>query len=203
MRETKKKSSIPIYGVAAAWVLYCLVFPLYRTWHFLVLAGVAALVYLILSAIFPGKTEFIEVAEEPKQTGDKEIDALLAEGGRAVTEMRALREAIPDQHILQKLDSIIAVTDKIFNKLFDDRSDYKQVRRFADYYLPTTVKLLHTYDRFGKSGITGENITGTQERIDKALDMILDSYNRFFDSLFQDQALDIETDIKVLESVLK
>ena len=85
----------------------------------------------------------------------------------------------------------------------EDHGDYKQIRRFADFHLPTTIKLLHTYDRFGKSGVRGENIAGTMTRIDTALDTILESYKKFFDSLYANQALDIETDITVLETMLK
>ena len=203
MIEVKKKSVVPVYGAAAAWVLYCLFFPLYRTWHFIVLACSAALAYVVLSAIFPGKTEYVEAPKEPERSGDEKIDALLADGERAVAEMQGLRDAIPAGHVRERLDDIIAVTDKIFKNLLDVPGDYKQVKRFADFFLPTTVKLLHSYDRFGKSGAQGENVTGAQEQIETALDTVLGSYNKFFDSLFQSQALDIETDIRVLENMLK
>ena len=201
--EFKKKSVVPVYGVAVVWVLYCLIFQLYKTWHFIVLACLAALSYVILSAIFPGKTEYIEIPVEPVRTGRDDIDSLLEEGERAVVEMRRLNNAIDGDHLKKKIEKIIVVTDKIFKDLIDDPDDYKQVRRFADFYLPTTIKLLHTYDRFGRSGVEGENITGTLERIETALDRILVSYEQFFDSLFENQALDIETDIVVLENMLK
>ena len=201
--DKKIKSVVPVYGVAVAWVLYCLFFPLYKTWHFVVLVCVAALFYIALSAIFPGKTEHIEAPEEPERTGDKSIDDLLQEGDRAVSEMRKLRGTIPGDILKDKIDDIIAITDKIFKDLLEDPDDYKLVRRFADYHLPTTIKLLHAYDRFGKSGVRGDNIGDTMERIDAALDTIRDSYIKFFDSLFENQALDIETDISVLESMLK
>ena len=97
----------------------------------------------------------------------------------------------------------IDITDKIFKKLLVEPKTYTQVKRFADLFLPTSVKLLGTYERFGQSGVTGENITGTMERIDTALDMTLTSYKKFYDSLFENQALDIETDITVLETMLK
>jgi len=203
MIEIKKKSVIPIYGVAAAWVLYCLIFPLYKTWHFVVPACLAVIAYVVLNIIFPGKTEVIEASEEPVRSGDERIDALLAVGENAVSEMRRLQKTIPGVAVGQKLDEIIAVIDKIFKKMLEEPDVYKQVKRFADFYLPTTIKLLHTYDRFGQSGVSGDNITGTMERIDTALCTILESYNKFFDSLFEHKALDIETDIKVLENMLK
>jgi len=203
MIEIKKKSVIPVYGVAVVWVLYCAFFPLYKTWHFVVLACAAALFYVFLSMVFPGKTVKIEVPAEPERTGDDKIDALLSEGGKAVAEMRGLRDSIGTASVKKKIDDIITVTDMIFQNLHHDPDDYTQVKRFADYYLPTTIKLLHTYSRFGQSGARGDNISGTMERIDSALDTIHDSYKKFFDSLFENQAIDIETDISVLENVLR
>jgi len=203
MIEIKKKSVIPVYGTAAVWVLYCLIVPLYSPWHFIGLAITGIIAYALLSMLFPGKIESIEATVEPERTGDEKVDALFAEGETAVTEMRKLRETIPTDSVRQKVDELIDIIDKIFKKLLAEPSVYNQVKRFADFFLPTSVKLLHAYDRFGQSGVTGENITGTMERIDTALDMTLDSYKKFFDSLFENQALDIETDISVLETMLK
>jgi len=203
MVEIKQKSLVPVYGVAAAWVSYCIFFPLYKTWHFIVLVCSAALVYIALSAVFPGKTKHIEIPEEPHRTGDESVDSLLSEGERAVAEMRGLSESIQDSSIRDKLGEIIIVTDKIFKNLLDNPGDYKQVKRFADFFLPTTIKLLHSYDRFRQSGAPGDNTSGTIRRIDTTLDTILDSYRKFFDSLFEKQALDIEADIRVLEHMLK
>jgi len=201
--EIKKKSVIPLYGAAVVWVLYCLIFPLYKTWHFILLVCIGVFVYFVLSKLFPGRIERIEVPEEPERTGDERIDALLVEGETAVNEMKRLRDTITNANLVVKVDELIAVTEKIFKKLLIEPKAYKQVKRFADFFLPTSVKLIGTYDRFGQSGIKGENITSTMERIDSALDMTLDSYRKFFDSLFEDQALDIETDISVLETMLK
>lgn len=203
MTEKREKSVIPVYGVAAAWLLYCAIFPLYKTWHFVVLACFGALAYVVLSAVFPGKTIQIAVPEEPVSTGDEAIDALLAEGEKNTGEMRKIRGTVPDGAFGSKLDEIIAVTDSIFKRLVENPGDYKQVKRFAEFYLPTTMKLLSAYTDFAHSGSGGENITSAMERIDLALDTIADSYRKFFDSLFAQQALDIETDIIVLEAMLK
>lgn len=201
--KKKKRSVIPVYGVAAVWVLYCLIFPLYKPLHTILLACSAVLAYVVLSVLFPGKTEYIEIPIEPERSGDELVDALLAEGDKAVAEMNLLRDAIPGEQVRQKLEEIISVIDKIFKKMLSDPGVYSQVKRFSDFYLPTTIKLLHAYDRFGQSGASGENVSGTIERIDTAFDTILESYKKFFDSLFKSQALDIETDIIVLENMLK
>jgi len=201
--EVKTKSAAPVYGIAVIWVLYSLIFPLYMTWHFVLLACLSVLAYIVLSKIFPGKIERVEVPIEPESTGDEQIDSLLLEGVSAVTEMRRLHDAIRSDEVKRKVNQLILITDKIFNKLRVEPNAYKQVKRFADFFLPASLKLLNTYDRMGNSGVDGENISSTMERIDNALDMTLDSYKRFFDSLFENIALDIETDITVLETMLK
>ena len=203
MVEVKRKSVIPIYAVAVVWVLYCLIFPLFHTWHLLIPAVAGIVTYALFSKIFPAKVEYIEVPVEPERSGDEKIDALLSQGESAVKEMHKLRESIPDECVKKKLDEIIPVTDSIFKKLLVEPNVFSKVKRFSDFYLPTTIKLLHTYDRFGKSGTGGDNISGTLDQIDGALDTIIISYKKFFDSLFESQALDIETDIEVLKTLLK
>jgi len=203
MKEVKKKSVVPVYGVGGVIILYSVILPLFKTWHFVILAFAAVLAYMILSKLFPAKTVQVEIPEEPIRTGDEVLDALLDQGEQAVSEMSRLKETISAEGVSKKLDEIISVTDMIFKSLHENQNALKRVKRFAEYYLPMTLKLLHTYDRFGQSGAQGDNISGTMERIDEALDTILNSYKKFYDSLFENQALDIETDIRVLESMLR
>lgn len=200
MIEIRHRSVIPFYGSAVVWLLYSLIFPLYRLPDFLIFLAAGLAAYFVLSKIFPGTVEQVQV---PVETGNADIDSLLREGETAVREMARIRDAISERDIKQKIDSLIDITDKIFKDVLEDPSDYRQIRRFADFYLPTTMKLLHAYERFGRTGAGGENIEGTLRRIDLALDQILESYNRQYDALFQNQALDIETDIAVLEQMLK
>jgi len=203
MIEIKKKSVIPVYGLMVVWVLYCVIFPLNGLLNFLGLMSAGLIAYGLLSLIFPEKTISIEATETPKSTGDEKVDTMLAEGEKSVSEMRGMSAAITDDEIKQKADELISVTDSIFKKLLIEPAVYTQVKRFSDFFLPTTVKLLCSYVRFSQSDARGENITSTLERISTALDTTLVSYRKFYDSLFESQALDIETDISVLDTMLK
>ena len=77
-----------------------------------------------------------------------------------------------------------------------------QLRRFLNYYLPTTLKLLNAYDRMGAAGVEGANIDGTMGRIDAMMDKVVEAFDKQLDALFADEALDISTDITVLEQML-
>ena len=203
MREVRKKSIVPAYGLAVVWLLYCFFFPLYKFWHFAVLVVLGIVAFVVLSILFPGKTEYIEEPEKPVTTGNEKIDKLMAEGVVAVNEMSRLRDSIQNDAVKKKIDEIIDITDKIFKDLIDDPSDYRQVKHFADFYLPTTMKLLNTYDRMGSLGSVGKNITDTMQRIETILDTTLKGYKKQLDALFDNQALDIETDIIVLKNMMQ
>ena len=200
LREVRKKSPIPIYGIAAVWLIYCLFFPLYKLIHFIILAVLSVAAYFILSKIFPGTVEYVE---EPVSTGLPDHDALLGEGKTAVSEMKRIRDSITDTAVKAKTDRLIELTEKIFADLVDDPNDYKMIKRFSNYFLPTTIKLLNAYDRMSEINIDGENISATKQRINEILDTTITAYEKQYDALFANQALDIETDIIVLENMLK
>ena len=94
------------------------------------------------------------------------------------------------------------VTGKIFDLVAEDRAKLPQIRRFLNYYLPTTLKLLNADDRRGGAGVEGSNIDGTMGRIDAMMDRVVQAFDRQLDALFANEALDITTDITVLEQML-
>lgn len=200
MKTIKKPSVVPVYGTAAVWALYCLIFPMYRLSDFLILIALGIVSYVVLTKLFPGKTVTVE---EPVTTGNEEADALLREGEAAVKELRRLRSSVPNAKVAAKIDRLTELTDKIFKDIVDDPEDIPQVKRFAGYYLPTTMKLLNAYDRMSSQAVSGTNISGTLNRIEDILDTTVEAYEKQLDALFQNQALDIETDIDVLEAMLK
>lgn len=71
-----------------------------------------------------------------------------------------------------------------------------------NYYLPTTIKLLNSYDRMSNQGIEGDNLSKSMTNIKDMLDTAITAYKKQLDSLFADQAMDIETDIEVMNRML-
>ena len=176
---------------------------MYKLSSWLIVLAAAVGAYVGFSKLFPGETREEALPPEPETTGDEKIDALLAEGQRAVGEFRRLRASIPDKSVTDRIDTLTELTDKIFKDVAEDPADYPQVKRFANYYLPTTLKLLNAYDRMAAQDVAGENITDSMQRISGILDTTEEAYKKQLDALFSNQALDIETDITVLETMLK
>ncbi len=130
------------------------------------------------------------------------MDAIIADGKIALKEMGRLYGSIKDSTVRGKINELMAVSDKIIRDAVADPSDVPQIRKFLNFYLPTTIKLLNAYDRMSAQEIDGENISGSMSRIADMLDTTVKAYKKQLDSLFANQALDIETDIEVMNGML-
>jgi len=124
------------------------------------------------------------------------LEALVAD------ELRRLDENIEDAKLSAQIVHMEEVTGKIFDIVAGQPAKLPQLRRFLNYYLPTTLKLLNAYDRMGAAGVEGANIDGTMGRIDAMMDKVVEAFDKQLDALFADEALDISTDITVLEQML-
>lgn len=140
--------------------------------------------------------------EEKSSTGDPKIDALIQEKDRALGEMRRLNDAIEDPVISQRIDQLEQATGKIIDQVLTHPEKLPQIRKFMNYYLPTTLKILNAYDRMGAAGVSGENIDGTMEKIEAMMDTIVMAFHKQLDALFRDEAMDIASDITVMENLL-
>ncbi len=210
MAKVVKKSVAPIYAVAVLWVVWAVAFPLYKPLHFALAVVASVVVFCIGRKIWPNKTYDTpeaepEVKAEPakeESTGNPEVDALLKERDRALSEMHRLNEAIQDETISGQIDRLESTTQKIIALVVETPEKLPQIRRFLNYYLPTTLKLLNAYDRADDAGISGTNVDGTKGKIEDIMTNIVDAFDKQLDALFGDEALDISTDITVMEQML-
>ncbi|MBO5496812.1 MAG: 5-bromo-4-chloroindolyl phosphate hydrolysis family protein [Oscillospiraceae bacterium] len=142
------------------------------------------------------------VTAAQKKSYGPEVDPIIQEGNRALSEMGRLYMSIKDVEVRKKINELMRITDKITQDAIEDPSDIPQIRKFMNYYLPTTIKLLNAYDRMSAQGIEGENLDKSMANINEMLDAAIVAYKKRLDSLFENQALDIETDIEVMNTML-
>ena len=110
---------------------------------------------------------------------------------------------IPDEEMTDKISRLEAVSTKIFEQAKADPEKLPQMRKFMDYYLPTSLKLLNTYAELDKQGVEGENITESKHRIERTMDTLVKAFETQLDKLFASDALDVSTDIDVMENMLR
>ena len=212
-RKNKKKKAVKaIYGFTVAWIIAAAFLPLYRIWGLLLAAAVSAFVAYLLGRSSAqkennaGREQAAKSSAAPERVEKKgygpEIDPIVEEGNRALSEMGRLYMSIKDTEVRKKINELMRITDKITQDAIADPSDIPQIKKFMNYYLPTTIKLLNAYDRMSAQGIEGENLDKSMKSINEMLDAAIEAFKKRLDSLFEDQALDIETDIKVMNTML-
>ncbi len=211
-RSSKKRRDVlPYYSFAGVWLLCACILPLYRVWAMLLTVALSGACAYFVSrrAEKAGKEEAAskkpaeskKAAEEKKSYGP-EIDPILEEGARALGEMARIYSSVHDKEVRRKINELMRITDKITQDAIADPSDIPQIKKFMNYYLPTTIKLLNAYDRMSAQGIEGENLDRSMNNINEMLDQAIVAYKKRLDSLFENQALDIETDIEVMNRML-
>lgn len=133
--------------------------------------------------------------ETAKQAEAREDDIL--------RQIRQVNDDIPDEVMSAKIDRIEEITRKIltYQKAHPDRE--AQLRSFLNYYLPTTLKILRAYAQLDAQGIEGENISAAKARIEGMMDQVVAGFEKQLDKLFRDDAMDITSDVEVLENMLK
>lgn len=145
--------------------------------------------------------EKYKVPKRPR-TGDAAIDKMLDDEEAAIAEMRRLDDNIEDEKISAQIVHLEEVTAKIVSFVVAHPDKKNQVRRFFNYYLPTSIKLLNSYDRMDETGIAGTNIDGTKGQVEEMMDKALEAFDNQLDSLYADEAMDVSSEIKVMESLL-
>lgn len=138
-----------------------------------------------------------------QDTGNPEVDALLARGREMIAAIREENKKIPDAELTENLTKLENECSQIFRAVYEKPSKAPQIRKFMDYYLPTTLKMVRGYRTLGERNLQGEDTASARRRIEDALAIVLKGCQKQLDNLYRDDVLDITTDIDVLEQMLK
>ena len=148
-------------------------------------------------------TAYFDKTRQPQQTPEPAVPPQASEGyAGTLRQIRELNDRIADEALSAKIDRIEQVSGRIFKAIEDTPAKKNAAGTFLNYYLPTTLKLLNAYDRMDSTGIAGDNITATKDKVSAMMDTIVHAFDRQLDALFGEEALDISTDITVMENLL-
>lgn len=143
-------------------------------------------------------------APKPEKQPEKQTDMPERDQYKKILdELRRVNDAIPDEEMSDKISRLEAVSAKIFEQAKSDPDKLPQMRKFMDYYLPTSLKLLNTYAELDNQGVEGENISESKRRIEQTMDTLVKAFENQLDRLFASDALDVSTDIDVMQNMLR
>jgi hypothetical protein len=118
-------------------------------------------------------------------------------------DIRRANDRIADPVLSAKIDQLENIVGRILRVMEENPEKAKNMDTFMTYYLPTTQKLLDSYARFEAAGVDGENLRESKQKIASTMDMILKGFSHQLDELYKADAMDIDSDIRVMKTMLK
>lgn len=144
-----------------------------------------------------------EAASKIPLTGDPAADQVITTGLDMLSTIKKENAAIPDQEMSALMDNLYIKCEQIFRTVSESPSKAPQVRKFMNYYLPTTLKMLANYRTMEQRGVSYGEMREARDTTIRGLNLILTACQKQIDNMHRDNMLDISTDIDVLEQMLK
>ena len=198
--RTRKPSVLPYYAAALAFVVLCAVLPVYRLWALLAALGAAVLAFAGAKKICPPRVVETEV---PFHTGVDDVDAMLTEMQQQLDTLHALNEALPDPQLSAAMARMEKAGRSIVETVEATPAKAKQVRRFANYYLPDAVNVLQQYAKLAKQGVRGGNAASIRAEVEHNAASIATAFENQLDALYAAESMDLSADLTVLQNMLK
>ena len=151
-------------------------------------------------------TAYFDAARRAKAEQEQPRQPAVAapEGYAAIlAQIRDLNDRIADERLSAQMDRMEQVAGRIFRLIEEDENKRAAAGTFLSYYLPTTLKLLENYAAFEEAGVSGENLSQAKAKIEKTMDSIVAGFEHQLDELYRTDAMDIDSDIRVMETMLR
>lgn len=198
--EVRRKSVLPWYFAGLVWLVGALVLPIYQLWALAVVAVLSVAGFFAARRICP---DVVSRKEVPFMTGQEDADQMLALIDQKRKELHQLNVRIEDAPLSAAMDRMEKACLGILNEVEQHPEKAAQVRRFANYYVQDAVKILTLYAELEEKGVQGENAAGVRAEVAQNAQTIATAFENQLDSLFARDALDISTDLEVLNGMLK
>lgn len=140
--------------------------------------------------------------QQPSSTPDPKVQEVLDRGNAYLREIRRCNDEIPGEEISAKISRMEAIVQRIFERAKAHPEIIPDLKKLMDYYLPMTIKLLNAYADMDRQPIQGDTIRASKQEIDTTLDTLNQAFEKLLDSVFQDTAMDVSSDISVLHTLL-
>ena len=198
--EKRTRPVLPLYLAALTWPVASLILPPYRLVNLVIIAALSTVVYLVSSRFCPTRVQRVE---QPYATGSENTDAMLNGIAANLDALHKLNDAIPDAELSRQLDRMEKAGRGIVQAVEQKPDKARTVDRFARYYLPEVVKIMSAYAQMEKGGITGENAAQILSEVRRNAGTMATAFENQLDALYSAEAMDISTDIEVLENIMR
>ena len=143
-----------------------------------------------------------EEAKKPAAAHTPQVQEVLDKGNAFIAQIRRCNDDIPGEEISSKISRMELIVGRIFERAEAHPEVVPDLKKLMDYYLPMTVKLLNAYADMDAQPVQGETIVSSKREIEATLDTLNQAFEKLLDDLFADTAMDVSSDISVLNTLL-
>ena len=198
--EKRTRPVLPIYLAALMWPVGALLLPAYRLSNLLIIAGLSLAAYGLGTKFCPTRVIRKQV---PYATGSEDVDTMLSGISANLDKLHALNDAIPDPELSAAMTRMEKAGRSIAAAVEQAPDKARSIDRFARYYLPEVIKLMTTYANMEKNGVKGGNADQILTELRRNAATTAKAFENQLDTLYSAEAMDISTDIEVLDGILK
>ena len=177
-KDNSKKAGLLAFG--GTLLVYALLFPFRKPFHFLIGGGLAALagwVAKTMATPMKGLDKNAKTKEALNVTviEDEYARGVIEKGVEMLDRFKAEKEAVNEYVFSRRIDQIRANLDKVLRQIIDDPDKAHRIRKINSYYLPTALKLLEGYRTAKQQGTSYMTVSQTREDILSTLDQLNDA----------------------------
>ncbi|MBR5596236.1 MAG: 5-bromo-4-chloroindolyl phosphate hydrolysis family protein [Lachnospiraceae bacterium] len=132
----------------------------------------------------------------------KELSLVLTEGKEYINKIRKLNDEILGEDISDQLDKMEEIIASIFDVVKRKPAKRGELRKLMQYYLPMTIKVVTAYRDFENEKVPSEQLEEGKQEIKVTLDKVIQAFIALREKLFQEDILDVSTDLDVLEAMM-
>ena len=197
----KSKSVIPIYSVGFLWIIYAILFPLYRLTDYFIVVVLSLFLYLLTSFAIP--TLFARKVVKDTNTGDAFLDEMLVEALDNLEKIRVVQNTILKDSIRKHIESILDDTQSIIEFVKNNPDKSSNASQFFYYYLPETVKILNSYKELETLGQAEENQSMSSLKMEEFIRELVTAFHKILDNVYEDKAMETSINIDVMKKMLQ
>ena len=206
-QDKSKKKGVITGGIGAVLglLIYSSIFPTNSFLSKLIMVAITVLSAFIGYVMGSGldTTKQAPKSRKAVRSTNPQVDMLIEKGQDLLSQIREENRRIPDPTLSRLMDEMESIAGKIYKVVEERPEKAPQVRRFMEYYLPTTLNMLKSYRRLSSSGIDAEKSKETLVKIENAMQVIIEAFKKQLATLYRDDILDVGADMSVLETLLK
>ncbi|MCL1925422.1 MAG: 5-bromo-4-chloroindolyl phosphate hydrolysis family protein [Defluviitaleaceae bacterium] len=148
----------------------------------------------------------VSEAEEKVEVNEKENELQtedISEEKQLASNLRSYTLTLNGTKLHKNLVKLSQTTDKIIAFISENPRKRRNLNKFFEYYLPTTLELLQKYTILIKHNEAGENVTSSKKSIEALAEELEKAFSNQLDMLFEEKKIDIDAEITVMKNIME